>query len=68
MSVDWVRRKLYFSNMDMVTVDGTVFTWHRIESIGLDRAARRVVVTNVQQPRAVHVSDKYVIMRVLVAS
>ena len=41
--------------MDMVTIDGTAFTWHRIETIGLDRAMRRVVVTNVEQPRGIHV-------------
>ena len=53
--MDWVHRKLYFSNMDMVTIDGTAFTWHRIEAIGLDRAMRRVIVTNVEQPRGIYV-------------
>ena len=53
--VDYVHRKLYFSNMDMVTIDGTAFTWHRIEMIGLDQGVRRVIITDVESPRGIYV-------------
>ncbi len=53
--MDWTHRRLFFSNMDMVTIDGTAFTWHRIEMVSLNRVERRVVVTDVEQPRGIHV-------------
>ncbi len=53
--MDYVHRKLYFSNMDMVTIDGTAFTWHRIEMIGLDQGVRRVIITDVESPRGIYV-------------
>ena len=41
--------------MDFVTIDGTAFTWHKIEMIGLDGSGRRTAINNVEKPRAVFV-------------
>ena len=53
--VDWRHSKLYFANMDMVTLDGVAYAWHRVESVDLNTKGRRVVLTNVEQPRGLWV-------------
>ena len=54
LAVDYIHRRLYFANLGQSSpkLDGAVFTWHRIEMIGLDGRGRRTIVTDVDKPRS----------------
>ena len=49
---------LYFTNTDMVTIDSTIFSWHKIEMIGLDGKNHKAIVTDVEKPRGLFVDTK----------
>ena len=60
--MDWSNRNLYFTNADLVAIDGTAFSWHKIEVVNVDTGARSVVVSDVQQPRGIAVQDGLVLI------
>ena len=57
LAIDWQSRNLYFTNTDFVTIDGTAFSWHKIEVINVVTRVRRVLVSDVEQPRGIHVDS-----------
>ena len=56
--MDWRNRNLYFTNTDFVTIDGTAFSWHKVEVINVNTRVRRVIASDVDQPRDVYVTDE----------
>lgn len=57
--MDWQHRKLYFNNMDFVTLDSVAYTWHKVEVISLDGQGRYTLTTDVTQPRGIFVTARY---------
>ena len=55
MTFDPVGRRLYFSNLGFLQMNGAAFSWHRIEAISTDRTKRMVVVSSAVKPRGVWV-------------
>ncbi|KAK0061867.1 low-density lipoprotein receptor-related protein 4-like isoform X1, partial [Biomphalaria pfeifferi] len=55
LALDWLSRDLYFVNVGQSSpgVDDTVYSWHRLEKISLDKRSRRSLVSAVEQPRGV---------------
>ncbi|CAH1779937.1 unnamed protein product [Owenia fusiformis] len=53
--MDYMNRRLYFSNMGTVGVDDVAYSWHKVEMISLDGTNRREIVTDSQNPRDVTV-------------
>ncbi|KAI8790086.1 LRP4, partial [Biomphalaria glabrata] len=55
LALDWLSRELYFVNVGQSSpgVDDTVYSWHRLEKISLDKRSRRTLVSAVEQPRGV---------------
>ena len=59
LAFDWRLRNLYFTNVDFVSIDGVAFGWHKIEVVNVDTGARKVLVTDAGQPRALHIDNTY---------
>jgi hypothetical protein len=53
LALDWISRRLYFTNMGYSEpgLDGSVYAWHRVEMVSLDKAQRKTVITNAERPR-----------------
>jgi len=52
LAVDAKHGRLYYSNMGTTHVNGTAYTWHRIDTIKFDGTGQRTVVTRAEKPRA----------------
>ena len=57
LTLDSVGRKLYYSNMGSVEVYDDVYSWSRIEFIGLDGKGRKTIVDNVGMPRDLYLDQ-----------
>ena len=55
LAIDWTNRNLYYTNVDFVSIDNTVYSWHRIEVVNVDEGYQLDVVTEVEEPRGLWV-------------
>ena len=53
MVFDHMNQKLYYSHFGSVYVDGSQYTWHRIEAVDINQpTVIRTIVDGDQKPRA----------------
>ena len=53
--MDYVRRRLYYSNMGQVVAGGVSYSWHKIEMINLDGTQRRTIYNLAERPRGLFI-------------
>ena len=56
--MDWKNRNLYYTNVDFVSLDGAVYSWHRIEVVNVDEGYQADVITDVEEPRGLWVDTE----------
>ena len=60
LAVDYVNRRLYYTNLGRATVNGEIYSWHKVETIGLDEQSvkvRTIVSSHADRPRAIAVDS-----------
>ena len=58
LAIDYIDRRLYYSNMGHVSLGGVDYTWHKIEMASLsDANNRRTIVEVADKPRALHIDN-----------
>jgi len=60
MALDYVNRRLYYTNVGSVKVDQDTYSWHKVETIRLDPSVttpkiRTIVSSHADRPRAIAV-------------
>ena len=58
LAVDYVNRRLYYTNIGSVTVDYETYSWHKVETIRIDPLStkvRTIVSSYADRPRAIAV-------------
>ena len=60
LALDYVNRRLYYSNIGSVTVDSDAYSWHKLETVRLDDTSQPVTVRTIVSsyadlPRAITV-------------
>ena len=55
--MDYVNRRLYYTNTGSQTVEDKEYSWHKIETVQVDSTVTKVrtIVSNADRPRALTV-------------
>ena len=55
MAIDYVGRQLYYTNMGSVNIDDTPYTWHKVETVALDKdlVQVRTIIGTADRPRSI---------------